>query len=100
MYGTVARLRVKPGLMANVEQDMKQYEQLKISGYVGTTLYRMDRDPNELYLTVVFKDKASYAANAEDPRQDERFRKLRASLVDDPEWHDGEVIWSETGSPS
>lgn len=92
MYGTVARLRVKPGLIATVQADMQQYEQLKISGFVGTTLYRMDRDPNELYLAVVFKDKATYAANAEDPRQAERFRKLRASLVDDPEWHDGEVI--------
>ncbi len=100
MYGTVARLRVKLGQVAKVQEDMKQYEQLKIPGFVGTTVYRMDRDPNELYLTVVFKDKASYTANAKDPRQDERFRKLRASLVDDPEWHDGEVIWSETGSPS
>ncbi len=99
MYGTVARLRVKPGQTAKVQEDMKQYEQLKIAGYVSTTVYCMDRDPNELYLTVVFKDKASYAANAKDPRQAERFRKLRALLVDDPEWHDGEVIWSEAAKP-
>lgn len=99
MYGTVARLRVKPGLVAKVEEDMKRYEPLGIAGYVGTTVYRMDRDPNELYLAVVFKDKASYVANAEDPRQDARFRELRALLVADPDWHDGEVIWSETAKP-
>ena len=45
----------------------------------------MDSDANEVYMAVVFKDKASYVANARDPKQDERFRKMRASLHADPE---------------
>jgi hypothetical protein len=56
----------------------------------------MDRDPNELYMAVAFKDKESYVANARDPKQDERFRKMREFLAADPDWHDGEIIASDT----
>ena len=98
MYGTVARMRLKPGMEAKLMDEMAQYERLKISGFVSTAVYRMDRDPNEIYLAVAFKDKESYVANARDPKQDERFRKLRELLAADPEWHDGEVIGSHSGS--
>lgn len=96
MYGTVARMRLKPGMEAKFKSDMEQYERLKIPGFVSTTVYRMDTDPNELYMAVAFKDKASYVANARDPKQDERFKRMRAFLAADPEWHDGEIIASDT----
>jgi len=95
MYGTVARMRVKPGMEAKLKEEMAQYERLKIPGFVTTMVYRMDRDPNEIYMAVAFKDKDSYMANARDPRQDERYKKMRALLSADPEWHDGEIIQSE-----
>ena len=95
MYGTVARMRLKPGMEAKLRDDMAQYDQLKIPGFVSTVVYRMDRDPNEIYMAVVFKDKASYTKNARDPKQDERYKKMRALLAADPEWHDGEIIQSE-----
>jgi quinol monooxygenase YgiN len=95
MYGTVARMRLKPGTEAKLMADMAQYDDLKIPGFVSTTIYRMDSDPNEVYMAVVFKDKASYTANAQDPKQDQRFRTMRASLVADPEWHDGEIVRSQ-----
>jgi len=95
MYGTVARMRLKPGMEPKLKDDMAQYDQLKIPGFVSTVVYRMDRDPNEIYMAVVFKDKASYTKNAGDPKQDERYKKMRALLAADPEWHDGEIIQSE-----
>ena len=95
MYGTVARMRLKPGMEAKLKDDMAQYDQLKIPGFVSTVVYRMDRDPNEIYMAVVFKDKPSYTKNAADPKQDERYKKMRALLAADPEWHDGEIIQSE-----
>ena len=95
MYGTVARMRIKPGMEVKLKEDMARYEGLKIPGFVSTVVYRMDADPNEIYMAVVFKDKASYAANARDPKQDERYKKMRAFLAADPEWHDGEIISSE-----
>jgi quinol monooxygenase YgiN len=95
MYGTVARMRLKPGMETKLKEDMAQYEGLKIPGFVSTMVYRMDRDPNELYMAVAFKDKESYVANARDPKQDERFRKMREFLAADPDWHDGEIIASD-----
>jgi len=95
MYGTVARLQLKPGKEADLKQEMSKYPSLKIPGFVSTLVYRMDRDANECYLAVAFKDKESYVANARDPKQDERYRQLRALLSADPEWHDGEIVWTE-----
>ena len=96
MYGTVARMRLKPGTEAMLKADMAHYEGLKIPGFISTMVYRMDTDPNELYMAVAFKDKTSYVANARDPKQDERFRRMRAFLAADPEWHDGEIIASDS----
>ena len=94
MYGTIAHMRSKPGMDAKLKEEMAQYDDLKIPGFVSTSVYRMDADPNELYMAVAFTDKASYAANAQDPKQDERFRRMRALLAEDPEWHDGEITRS------
>lgn len=96
MYGTVARLQLKPGAESKLKAEMDQYPGLKIPGFVSTMVYRLDADPNEAYLAVAFKDKASYHANAKDPKQDERYQRMRALLTADPEWHDGEIVWSET----
>jgi quinol monooxygenase YgiN len=97
MYGTVARMKLKPGMEAKLREELAHYERLAIPGFVSTHMYRMDRDPNEVYMTVVFKDKQSYVRNAQDPKQDERYRKMRALLAADPEWHDGEIIGSTSG---
>ena len=45
-------------------------------GWVSTTLYRVDRDTSEYYITVVFDSKASYEANANSPEQDARYRRM------------------------
>lgn len=96
MYGTVAHMRVKHGMEAELSKEMAHYESLKIPGFVSTTVYRMDRDPNELYMAVAFTDKASYLANAQDPKQDERFKKMSAFLAEAPAWNDGEIIESHS----
>lgn len=96
MYGTVARLQLKAGMEAKVKEELARYPGLKIPGFVSTMLYRTDRNANDCYLAVAFKDKDSYHANARDPKQDERYQRLRALLASDPEWHDGEIVWSET----
>lgn len=94
MYGTIAHMRVKPGMGNRIGEELRKYESLNIPGFVGTYVYRMDSDPNEYYLTVMFDSKESYFANARDPEQDARYRKLLDILVSEPEWHDGEVAYS------
>ena len=69
MYGTVARLQLKPDMEANLKEEMAKYPGLEIPGFVSTILCRMDRNANDCYLAVAFKDKESYHANARDPKK-------------------------------
>lgn len=97
MYGTVANMRVKAGQEDALRDWMVRWDKERaptINGPVASYVYRMDNDSQDLILTVVFKDKASYVANAEDPEQDRWYQALRQHLEADPEWHDGEVIYS------
>jgi len=92
MYGTVARMRVKPGVEAQLQDMMRQYEMQPPAGYRMTYVYRMDDDPNTYFLAVVFDSKAAYVANAESPEQDARYQQMVALLEGPPEWHDGEIV--------
>jgi heme-degrading monooxygenase HmoA len=93
MYGTVARFRVKPGMEQKLQETMSGDE--NIPGYVGAIVYKMDDNPNEMYLAVVFDSKEAYVKNADSPEQDARYREFREMLEADPEWHDGEVVYSK-----
>ena len=95
MYGTIARMRVRPG-SAQAVVDWAENEGDQGAGFVRMHVYQMDGIADELWASVVFRDRASYRANAESPEQDARFRRLRALLVEDPEWHDGEIVYSVT----
>lgn len=94
MYGTIARLRVKPGAEAQLEQLNKDFAALRIPGFMGQYVYKMDSSPNEYYLVVLFQSKDAYFANADSTEQDARYLKFRALLESDPEWHDGEIVYS------
>lgn len=104
MYGTIARLRVKPGGASDLAAITSTYEELGVPGFVASHLYQADGDPDELWMAVIFVDRESYRLNAEDPAQDVRYREMRALLTADPEWHDGHIISSAgtgatTGGP-
>jgi quinol monooxygenase YgiN len=92
MYGTIARLQVKPGMEAKLKELEQEYNTTPVPGFVATYVYRMDANPSEYYLTVVFESKAAYQANASSSEQDARYRQFRALLLADPEWHDGEIV--------
>jgi quinol monooxygenase YgiN len=94
MYGTIARLQVKPGLLEKFMAWGSARDANEIPGYVSQTVFQTDDDPNVLYLVIVFSDKASYVANAQSPAQDARYREMREMLATDPEWHDGEVVYA------
>lgn len=95
MYGTVARIHVKPGME---EQFLACLE--KDPGEVAAYLYRLDADPNLFYLVAVFESKAAYEANARRPQTDARYWQVREYFDSEPEWHDGEIVFafSETNS--
>jgi quinol monooxygenase YgiN len=94
MYGTVAKMRVKPGKLDELNKVMSSEGMSTIPGLVNTTVYKMDADANTLMVAVVFTDKDAYVKNAESPEQNERYEQLVALLDGPPEWNDGEVIYS------
>ena len=95
MYGTIFRMQVKRGQEQRVAQLFKEWEQErkpKVKGAVTGFLLKPDNRPDVMIGVAVFADKASYAANADDPGQDQWYQKLRALLQADPEWEDGEYV--------
>ncbi len=92
MYGTVARMRLKPGMEEQMRAMSEAENDLQIPGFIGQYVYRMDNDPNEIYLAVVFDSKESYVANANSPAQNDRYQQMVDMLEGPPEWHDGEVV--------
>ena len=61
-------------------------------------LYKVEGKENELILAVVFRDKESYFANADDPSQDANYRKMVALLEAPPTWEDGEIVATDTST--
>jgi quinol monooxygenase YgiN len=95
MYGTVARVRAKPGALEKLLELTQGDDMSGVEGYVGTTVYQMDVDPNEFYMAVVFSSKEAYVKNAESPEQNSRYEAFMELLEGPPEWHDGEVVYSQ-----
>lgn len=90
MYGTIAKITVK-------SEKLDELQSLAASlalapGQIARYVYRMDANPQQYMLVAVFESREAYQANAESPEQYERFMELRALLVSDPEWHDGEIV--------
>ncbi len=94
MYGTVARMKVKPGMLEKLNELMGAEEMMGIPGVVSSTVYQMDADANELYLVVAFESKESYEKNANSPEQAKRYEEFVALLEGAPEWHDGEIVFN------
>lgn len=95
MYGTVAKLRLKPGM----EEQMRRFAEEgadSVAGIVFQHVYRLDDDAQTLMLVVGFESKEAYRANAESPEQHARYQEYRAMLETEPEWHDGEIIFSQS----
>ena len=95
MYGTVARMRLKPGMEQRLRELSEQESAAGMRGFVGQYVYRMDSDPNEFWLTVLFENKEAYFANANSPEQNARYEQMVELMEAPPEWHDGEVVYSE-----
>jgi len=51
-------------------------------------------------LVVGFDGKDTYHTNAQSPEQHEAYEAYRALLEADPEWHDGEIIFSQIAEGS
>jgi heme-degrading monooxygenase HmoA len=95
MYGTVARMTLKPGSEEKMMKAMEGSDAGRI-GHIATYVFKSDADPNVHFVTTIFESKSAYKKFADSPEQDKRFHQLRELLAADPDWHDGEVIHHDT----
>ena len=94
MYGTVARMMIKPGMEEQFERIAREVEGVEAPGQVAAYVYQMDRDSREYYLAAVFESKEAYFTNANSPEQHERFMTLMQVLEAEPEWNDGTIVFA------
>lgn len=90
MYGTIAKLKAKPGKREALRSFVYA---ARPPGFVAVYGYQLDEDPDTFYMAVQFEDKESYFANAHSPEQHASYLELRELLAADPEWHDGEITF-------
>ena len=95
MYGTVAKMKLKPGAEEKIMQVMEGTQDGR-EGHIATYVFKSDADPNVHFVATVFESKSAYKKFADSPAQDKRFHQMRDLLAADPEWHDGEVIHHES----
>ena len=90
MYGTIARVKIDPAKL----EDLKTLGQRMgvAPGQVARYVFQMDADASELYLIAVFESREAYWSNAQSPDQNQRYQEMRALMLTDPEWHDGEIV--------
>lgn len=96
MYGSIFRMRLKRGKQAELVSLMEEWDSTqrrRAEGFVATFVFKPDAaQAGDVTGVAVFADKQSYLSNANDPKQDQWYRKMRALLSADPVWEDGEVI--------
>jgi quinol monooxygenase YgiN len=92
MYGTVARMKVKPDSHDALMDFTKRLEDEPSEGHVFTYVFQVDGAEDEYVLVTGFTSKEAYVANANSPEQHARYEEYRALLASDPEWTDGEII--------
>jgi quinol monooxygenase YgiN len=97
MFGTIARLKIKPGALPQLQAlgaELLSGTRLRENGHIATYMYQGTDDPNEIWMVVMFESKEAYQKNADSPEQNEQFMQMSQFFAAPPEWHDGEVIWS------
>jgi len=92
MFGTVARMKFKPGSYEKMQDLMKGFEEQKVKGFLFNAVYRSKSDPDEVWLVIGFEDEASYRANADDPKTDQMAQQYQPLMAAPPEWHDGDIV--------
>lgn len=93
MYGSIAKLTLKPGgldAIRTIAESTTEYP----PGAVAEYAYQMDDNPNEVWIAIIFEDEDAYRANAERPEQHTKFERIAQWFAADPEWHDGEIVYS------
>src|SRR5574338_88292 len=92
MYGTIARYRVKPGMMPELLDYEATIKALGMPGFVAEFTLNTVDDPEICYELIIFESREAYEAVARMPGREERYQGLLDLLNGPPEWHRGVLI--------
>ena len=101
MWAQIIKTRVKPGSGAEIAVLMDQFKAAEQadSGLIRSTTMRDQKDPDTLYMMVVFDSEESARAREQDPRRDPGLAAARETMTrifeGPPEFTDLTVV-SET----
>lgn len=93
MYGTIARFKLKPGTEKALVDHLYTFAALNVAGFISEQVYKMDNEPGIYYMSVLFKSRDAYKANAESQSMHQFYLKTMEFVDGEIEWHDGEVIY-------
>jgi hypothetical protein len=96
VYGTVVRYRLRPGHESDLLTLIDELTAALPQGYVAAYTYRLDSGGDDYITAAVWTDRETYARNANHDRQRRWYERVRELLVEEPSWHDGEVIHGVT----
>lgn len=93
MYGTIFKLKVKPGHVEDLIDSMTSSP--TPTGAIAFFIMNPDNQDNDLIAVAVFESKEAYISNANRPEQHEAFLDMMTHLQKEPEWIDGKYIVGE-----
>jgi len=91
MFGTVARIRMKPGKTEEMKAIAAEITEIDPPGFVTNYVLRSKDDENEIWLVAIFESEKAYYDNAERPQTNEQYQKWMDLTEGQPEWHDVHV---------
>jgi quinol monooxygenase YgiN len=94
MYGTIATFRVKQGKEQALKELMRTAT-TEVPGVIFECVFKSDKDPRIFSIVVGFESREAYRKNAESPEQHQRYLQYRELLETEPEWNDGEVVYTD-----
>jgi hypothetical protein len=101
MYGTVARLSLKPGQGESLHALLRRWQRAgkpEGKGLIADYVLESERIPGEWIVMAIFDNEENYRQNAADPTQHQQYEEMRALLNADPEWNDGAIFAFEPAS--
>ena len=97
MYGTVARMTIKPGHEQALIDVVREHLDARSEGRpTSLAVYKLDAAENEYIMAVGFESKEAYEANASSPDQHARYLQYMEHLASEPAWEDGEIIFTSS----
>lgn len=91
MFGTLGRMKARPGKLEELKAHPGDPRAATSRGYVGSYLL-VAVEGDEVVVAVMFEDRESYFAMVHEPRTDENHQRLLTLVEGEPTWTDGEWI--------